>query len=105
MFASGYFSVSLHNGPQLYHTGSSISRQDTVGRSGGLGQWSQTTLEASRHLKPQGQVLERLTWPLNDLSPICSPDSLGFLSFCNKEAEGFGHRQTKPGSEERSFVI
>lgn len=67
----------------------------------GLAQWSQTTLETSRHLKPQGQVLERLTWPLNDLSPICSPDSSGFLSFCYKEAEGFGHRQITLGSEER----
>lgn len=36
----------------------------------GLAQWPQKTLETSRHLKPQGQVLERLSWPLNDLSPI-----------------------------------
>lgn len=71
----------------------------------GLAQWSQTTLETSRHLKPQGQVLERLTWPLNNLSPVCSPDSLGFLSFCNEEAEGFGLRQATPASEKRSFVI
>lgn len=71
----------------------------------GLAQWFQTTLETSRHLKPQGQVLERLTWPLNNLSPVCSPDSLGFLNFCNEEAEDLGHRQTTPCSEVRSFVI
>lgn len=41
----------------------------------GLAQWSQTTLETARCLKPQSQVLERLTWPLNNLGFVCS-DSL-----------------------------
>lgn len=37
MFVSGYFSTSLENGLQLYHVGGSISRHDTVEKSGGLG--------------------------------------------------------------------
>lgn len=44
----------------------------------GLAQWSQTILETTRCLKPQAQVLERLTWPLNNLGFVCSPDSLCF---------------------------
>lgn len=45
----------------------------------GLAQWSQTTLETARCLKPQSQVLERLTWPLNNLGFVCS-DSLWLLT-------------------------
>lgn len=37
LFVSGYFSVSLQIGPQLYPFGGSVSRHDTVGRSGGPG--------------------------------------------------------------------
>lgn len=54
----------------------------------GLAQWSETTLETSRHLKPQGQALEGLTWPLNDLILSALLIHWALPSPCQEEAEG-----------------
>ena len=54
-----------------------------------LAQWSQTTLETSRHLKPQGQALEGLTWPLNDLILSALLIHWAFHNSYNEDAEAF----------------
>ena len=71
----------------------------------GLAQWSQTTLETSKYLKPQGQTLEGLTWPFNDVVLSALLIHWAFPSFCDGEAGSFGHRQAIPGSKKKSFVI
>lgn len=53
----------------------------------GLAQWSETILETSRHLKPQGQALEGLTWPLNDLILSALLIHWALPSLCQEEAE------------------
>lgn len=67
--------------------GGSISRHDTVGRMVDLAQWSQATLETSRHPKPQGQALEGLTWPLTDLILSALLIHRALPSHCDEEAE------------------